>query len=359
MIKTPLYDTHVALGGKIVEFSGFALPVQYVSILEEHKAVRENCGLFDVSHMGEIRITGKRSFDYLQNLLTNDISSLRDGGCRYSLACYEHGGVVDDVIVYKFSDEDYLIIVNAGNIEKDHAWFAAHAIPGMTLQNESEDWAQLALQGPAFLSVLCAAGFEGVLPEKRYTFTPGVKIHGIPCLVSRTGYTGEDGVELYCAPKDATLIFHALMDAGAPLGMLPCGLGARDVLRFEASMPLYGHELREDILALESGLDFAVKLEKPNFIGKDALIKNGPPKRTRIGLELLDRGIAREGLAVFAREKEIGFVTSGGVTPSLGKNYAMALIDKRFADEETYEIELRGRRLCAKRVPLPFYKRTK
>ncbi len=357
MIKTPLYDAHVALGGKIVDFGGFALPVQYSSILEEHKAVRENCGLFDVSHMGELRVTGENAFMYLQNMLTNDITTMTPGRCRYSMVCYENGGTVDDVLVYKFSDTNYLVIVNASNTVKDYEWFRDHTIDGMTLENESEAWAQVALQGPRFLDVLTAVGFNGELPQKNYTFNPQMTVAGISCLVSRTGYTGEDGIEIYCASKDAMALHKALMDAGTPIGMLPCGLGARDTLRFEASMPLYGHELSSEITPLETGIGFAVKLDKSDFIGKAALVKSNPPKRMRIGLKLIDRGVAREHLPVFLGDRQVGFVTSGGIAPTLGGNYAMALVDSDVACESEFSIEVRGKKLAAQNIPLPFYKR--
>lgn len=353
--RTPLYDSHLALGAKMTDFGGWALPVQYSSILEEHKAVRERAGLFDVSHMGEIFVKGAGAFAYLQNLLTNDLTTLRDGGCRYSAMCYEDGGTVDDVLVYKYHDGEYLIVVNAGNTEKDALWMHEQAA-GFDCEviNASAEWAQLALQGPlahTLLAPLCGAA----LPEKNYTFVPELLVCGIPALVSRTGYTGEDGFELYCTARHAQELHAALMKAGEASGLLPCGLGARDTLRFEASMPLYGHELTKEITPLEAGLSFAVKLNKEAFIGKSAL--EASPTRKRIGLKLLDRGIAREHMDVLLNGSIVGFTTSGSPAPTLGGNYVMALVSSEAAEAQNFSILVRGRALMAQAVPMPFYKR--
>lgn len=356
--KTPLYDAHVALNAKMVDFGGWALPVQYSSILEEHKAVREACGLFDVSHMGEFFVRGKDAFSYLQHMLTNDLTGMTPGRCRYSMVCYENGGVVDDVLVYMFTDEFYLLVVNAGNTDKDFSWFASHTQGDVTLTNESSNYAQLALQGPRFLEVLKIAGVEEGIPEKNYTFTQNLNVGGVNCLVSRTGYTGEDGVELYCKPEDAMKLHEYLLDAGKSVGLLPCGLGARDTLRFEAAMPLYGHEMDATVTPLETNIAFCVKLSKPEFIGKDALVNN-PPKRMRIGLKLVDKGIAREHSDVYVGDTLVGHVTSGSVAPSLGGNYAMALVNIDQSDCDEFYIEVRGKKLLAERVVLPFYKRQK
>lgn len=356
--KTPLYEAHVALNAKMVDFGGWALPVQYSSILEEHKAVREACGLFDVSHMGELYVRGKDAFSYLQHMLTNDLTGMTPGRCRYSMVCYENGGVVDDILVYMYSDDFYLLVVNASNADKDFEWFASHAQGDVTVTNESNNYAQLALQGPRFLEVLKNAGVETGIPEKNYTFTQNLNVGGVNCLVSRTGYTGEDGVELYCKPEDAIKLHAHLLEAGKSVGLLPCGLGARDTLRFEAAMPLYGHEMDANITPLETNIAFCVKLSKPEFIGKDALVNN-PPKRMRIGLKLIDKGIAREHTDVYVGDTLVGHVTSGSVAPSLGGNYAMALVNIDQSDCDEFFIEVRGKKLLAERVVLPFYKRQK
>lgn len=349
---TPLYDNHIKMGGKMVEFGGWALPVQYSAILAEHKAVREACGLFDVSHMGEVSVKGKGALAFLNNICTNDFTEMEIGRCRYSPMCYPDGGTVDDVIVYKRGAERYLVIVNASNTEKDFAWMQEHATDDVELENISENVAQLALQGPTYRDVLANVIVEGDLPEKPYTFAENVLMDGIVCLVSKTGYTGEPGLEIYVRPSDAGRLYDILVEAGA----VPCGLGARDTLRFECSMPLYGHELSQDITPLECCLKSFVKMDKPDFIGKAALAAN-PPQRKRIGLELLDKGIAREHCPVLdAQGNVVGETTSGGPAPTLGKNMAMALVTNEAADMEELFIEVRGRKLRAKRVKLPFYK---
>lgn len=351
---TPLYDHHAKHGGKLVEYGGWALPVQYEGIVAEHKAVREGCGLFDVSHMGELTVEGERSQAFLNHMCTNDFADMPVGRCRYSPVCYPDGGTVDDVIVYKRGEDNYLVIVNAANTQKDDEWFQTHAarFGGVTVRNVSDDVAQLALQGPAYREVLEKVGVKGALPVKPYTFADPLEVGGVACLVSTTGYTGEAGVEIYLRPADAGKLFDALIEAGA----VPCGLGARDTLRFEASMPLYGHELGPDITPLEAGLKAFVKLDKPDFIGKQALLDT-PPRRRRIGLELLDKGIAREHCPVLdAKENLVGETTSGGPAPTLGRNMAMALVELAVAKEDTFFVQVRGRSLRAKRVPLPFYR---
>jgi len=358
----------------MVEFGGWALPVQYTGILAEHKAVREACGLFDVSHMGEILLTGKDALAFLNQVCTNGFTSLEAGRCRYSPMCYPDGGTVDDLIVYKLPDRvsresplwretfesapddggKYLIIVNASNCEKDYAWMRGHlaAYQGAALENVSAEVAQLAVQGPAFREVLARVGMEGELPDKPYAFVESMKVGGAMCLVSTTGYTGEPGVEIYLRPADAPALFDALIEAGA----VPCGLGSRDTLRFEASMPLYGHELEKDITPLEAGLKSFVKMDKPDFIGKGALVER-PPQRRRIGLELVDKGVAREHCPVLdAAGRTVGHTTSGGLAPTLGKNLAMAIVSNEAAEHEELFIEVRGRGLRARQIKLPFYK---
>lgn len=352
--RTPLYEKHIKHGGKMVEFGGWALPVQYSGIIGEHQAVREGAGLFDVSHMGEVTVTGKGSLPFLNYVCTNDFTGMEVGRCRYSPMCYEDGGTVDDLIVYKRGEDDYLVIVNAANTQTDYAWMTEHAgrFEGLTLKNISDDVAQLALQGPKYREVLDKVGVRGALPVKPYTFMDPMEIGGVSCLVSTTGYTGEQGVEIYTKPEDAGRLFDRLIEAGAT----PAGLGARDTLRFEASMPLYGHELGRDITPLEAGLGMFVKLDKPDFIGRQAL-RDNPPQRRRIGLELLDKGIAREHCPVLdSKENIVGETTSGGFAPTLGRNMAMALVRADVAGEETFFIQVRGRSLRAKRVRLPFYK---
>lgn len=352
--KTPLYEAHIALGGKMVDFGGWALPVQYSSIIEEHKAVRTACGLFDVSHMGEVFVVGNSAFDYIQNLVTNDITTMTPGRCRYAVMCYEDGGAVDDVLIYKFADDRYMLVVNAANTAKDIEWMKKNVIGDVQIIDESPLWAQLALQGPRFEEILKAAGYYGEIPAKNYTFTDNNIVAGVRCLVSRTGYTGEDGVELYCAAGNAMKLHAALLEAGREFGLLPCALGARDTLRFEASMPLYGHEMSDKINPVECGVDFAIKFKKPAFIGREALMKE--KTRQRIGLKVL-KGLAREHMPVLMNGEEVGFTTSGGPAPSLGGNYAMAIVPANVPDDAVWTIDVRGRQIPCERVELPFYKR--
>lgn len=357
--KTPLYDLHVHLGGKMVPFAGYLLPVQYASgVIAEHNAVRTHCGLFDVSHMGEILFTGPGALDALQDLLTNDFTGMEDGRVRYSPMCNERGGVVDDLVVCKISDQKYLLVVNAANKDKDVAWFGLHAKGIVTIEDVSDQYAQLALQGPKALDIMAKVSQSNALPVKYYTFKDNVEVAGFNCLVSRTGYTGEIGYEIYCRPDDATALMQTLLDAGEEFGLIPCGLGARDTLRLEAGMPLYGHEMDDDISPLETSLGLFVKMDKTGFIGKQALIQRGEPRVTRVGLEITDRGIVREHCSVYSGDLEVGVTTSGTHCPFINKAVAMALINKDVAEvDQALHVDVRGRKLAVKVVPLPFYKR--
>ena len=350
--KTPLYDRHTAAGGKIVPFAGWLLPVQYSGVIAEHRAVRSACGLFDVSHMGELVLRGADALANVNNLMTNDFSGMADGQARYSPMCYEDGGVVDDLIVYRCSDTAYLIVVNAANRDKDAGWIRAHLTGDCAMEDISDQVAQLALQGPEAESILRTLTED--IPEKNYTAVLHGTVDGRPCLVSRTGYTGEDGFELYCDPGDAPALWDALIAAGA----VPCGLGARDTLRLEAAMPLYGHELSPEINPYEAGLGIFVKLDKAGFIGKAALEQARPVRRRRVGLKMTGRGIAREECPVYDGEKQIGVVTSGTHCPWLGCAVAMALVDADYKEPGTaVQVDVRGRRVEAEVVKTPFYKR--
>lgn len=358
-LKTPLYDVHVEEGGKMVPFAGYLLPVQYASgVIKEHMAVRQAAGLFDVSHMGEILFTGPTALDTLNHLLTNDFTSMPAGKVRYSVMCNDKGGVIDDLVVYKFSDEEYLVVVNAANRHKDYSHMAANLLPGTKAEDISDSVAQLALQGPAAPAILSKLVPAEKLPQKYYTAVRDVDIAGMKCLVSRTGYTGELGYEIYTAPENAVKLWKTLLDAGKDDGLIPCGLGARDTLRLEAAMPLYGHEMDETITPFEAGLDFGVKMGKPDFIGKAALEAAGRPSRVRVGLEITGRGIAREHQPVFLGDAQIGMTTSGTHCPAVGKALAMALVDASHSEPGTQvEVDVRGRRVGAVIVPLPFYHR--
>jgi aminomethyltransferase len=358
---TPLYECHLQAGGKIVPFAGYLLPVQYeTGVIAEHMAVRTGAGLFDVSHMGEVTLEGEDALFNVQRLVTNDCSRMVDGQVKYSPMCNEEGGVVDDVLVYRKAADSYLIVVNAANKDKDVEWMKAHITGRAVLKDISEELAQLALQGPKAKEILIKLTEEPLLPVKYYSFRENVPVAGVNCLVSRTGYTGEDGYELYCAAEDGVKLWTALLAAGQEQGLIPCGLGARDTLRLEAAMPLYGHEMDDKITPMETGLGFAVKLEKEDFIGKAGLLAKGTPGRTRVGLNITGRGIAREQCPVYLGDLLIGTTTSGTHCPYLGRPVAMALIDSSYSEIGTkVEVEVRGRRIAAEVTALPFYKREK
>lgn len=359
--KTTLYDTHVKYGGKMVPFAGYLLPVQYqTGVIAEHMAVRKACGLFDVSHMGEILCEGEKALENLNYLLTNDFTNMYDGQARYSPMCNENGGVVDDLIVYRIREYHYFIVVNASNKDKDFAWMKAHQLPGAEFTDISDGVGQLALQGPAAEKILLKLTAKENLPLKYYSCVTRGDVAGITCIISKTGYTGEDGYELYMNAEQAPDLFEALMEAGKEEGLIPCGLGARDTLRLEAAMPLYGHEMDEEITPLETGLSFGVKMKKDNFIGKAALEEKGEPEIARVGLKVTGRGIIREHEAVFLNGEEIGRTTSGTHAPYLGYPVAMALVRKAYSAPGTeVEAEVRGRKVAAEIVPLPFYKKNK
>lgn len=360
-LKTPLYDAHVKAGGKIVPFAGYLLPVQYgTGVIKEHMAVRTQAGLFDVSHMGEVLCEGKDALANLQMLLTNNFDNMVDGQARYSPMCNEQGGTVDDLIVYKKADEKYLIVVNAANKDKDYEWMLKHQFGEVTFTDVSEQYAQLALQGPKALDILKKLTAEENIPGKNYYAVFGAEVAGIPCIVSRTGYTGEDGVELYLDSCNAEKMWDVLLENGKEEGLLPCGLGARDTLRMEAAMPLYGHEMDDETSPLETGLKFAVKMKKDDFIGKKALEEQGEPKRTRVGLKVTGRGIIREHQDVYFNGEKIGCTTSGTHCPYLGYPIAMALVTSGSVElGAVVQVEVRGRQVEAEVVALPFYKRNK
>lgn len=359
--KTSLYDTHVKYGGTMVPFAGYLLPIQYKSgIKQEHLAVRNNAGLFDVSHMGEILVEGRTSLKYLNYVLTNDFTDLKISEARYSPMCNEAGGTVDDLIVYKLSEDKFLVVVNAANEEKDFNWMVKHKIDGTSISNISKEYGQLALQGPNSEKILLQLVSEDMIPKKSYTANLNGKIKDIPCIISRTGYTGEDGFEIYMPADQAPNVWELLMTAGKEFGLIPCGLGARDTLRMEAGMPLYGHEMNDEISPKTAGLGFAVKMDKDNFIGKEALEKDMPLARRRVGLKVTGRGIIRENEKIFKDGEEIGFTTSGTFLPYMDGAYALAIVDstKREIGAKV-NVSVRGRNIEAEMVKLPFYKREK
>ncbi len=362
--RTPLYEVYKDYGAKTIDFGGWDLPVQFSSIKEEHEAVRTKAGLFDVSHMGEIEVKGTDSLAYLQKMMTNDVSKLKSSGAQYTAMCYENGGTVDDLLVYKIEDDHYLLVVNASNIEKDFSWLKDHVEGNVELKNLSEEMAQLALQGPLAEKVLqTLAGSTNLAEIGFFKFQQDVELNGKKALVSRTGYTGEDGFEVYCDANDAVALWNEILEAGKEEGVLPCGLGARDTLRFEANLALYGQELSPEITPLEAGIGFAVKVNKDaDFIGKDVLKQqkeSGVPRKL-VGIEMIDRGIPRHGYPVYKGEELIGEVTTGTQSPTLKKNIGLALIKKEHTELGTeVEVEIRGKRLKATIAATPFYKREK
>lgn len=346
--KTPLYASHLRQKAKMVSFAGYLMPMQYSSIIAEHQAVRQNCGIFDVSHMGEFTFTGSDTLQNLNSILTNDFSGMPVGKARYSPMCFENGGTVDDLLVYRTGENDYMIVVNASNREKDFAHISAQLKGDAALKDISDDTALIALQGPKAPGLM--ARFAKELPQASYSFVKTLAgSHEV--ILSRTGYTGEDGFEVYCPNEAAAELFDTLIEAGA----LPCGLGARDTLRMEAAMPLYGHELNEDITPMEAGLSRFIRLQKP-FTGRDALAK--PASRRLIGLSPEGRAIARAHDTVYAGDVAVGSVTSGTLAPTLGKPVCMALIQAN-ADTANLTLDIRGRRVPAAETPLPFYSRKK
>ncbi len=358
MKTTPLYEKHLELSGKIIDFSGWALPVEYSGILSEHEAVRTKSGLFDVSHMGEITVKGEEAEKFLQMIVTNDVSVLTDGQIAYTTMCYPTGGVVDDLLVYKNSDEDFLLVVNASNTDKDFEWLESHISGKVEVKNVSPFYAQLALQGPKAQTILQKFVKEELNDLKFYHFKSNMDVGGISVLVSRTGYTGEDGFELYFASEDGPQMWDMLLETGKDEGLVPAGLGSRDTLRFEAGLPLYGQEIDKDITPLEAGLGFCVKLAKDDFIGKEALVKQKSEglKRKSVGFEMIDRGIPRSHYDVYADGKKVGYVTTGSYSPTLKKNIGLALIDADYTKEGTeIEILIRGKNLKAQIIKKPFY----
>ncbi len=359
-LRTPLYDVHVRARARIVEFAGWDMPVQYQGILAEHEAVRERVGLFDVSHMGEVVFRGPKALDSLQRLFTNDLASCADGQAQYGCLCRESGGIVDDVVVYRRSPEDLLVCVNAANRQKDYEWLRGHAF-GADVANESDAWGQLALQGPRAVDVLQKLTSVRLSAVGTYRFTQG-DVAGIPCLVARTGYTGEDGFELFCASERASRLWDALMEAGQAEGIAPCGLGARDSLRLEMAYRLYGSDMDDSTTPLEAGLAWVVKLDKGDFVGREALRKQKEAGLARklVGFTLTEPGIPRHGYPVLQDRKAVGTVTSGTKSPSLGTSIGLAYVPPGLAAEgSTLAVEIRGRPVAAKVVKTPFYTKKK
>jgi aminomethyltransferase len=352
--RTPLYERHIALGGRMVDFGGWEMPQQYTSIRDEHFAVRKAAGLFDVSHMGRFRITGDATVDFLQRLVTNDVSVLRPGQAQYNLMCNEAGGVVDDLVVY-CSEEGFLAVVNASNREKDLEWMRAHAPQGVTVEDRTFELALVAFQGPEAERLLPSDG----LGDLAYFGFRRAEVAGVSAVISRTGYTGEDGFEIMVASDRVGEVWDAILERGRADGVLPAGLGARDAARLEAALRLWGNDMDETVNAFEAGLGWTVKLDKGDFVGREALakVKADGPRRRLVGLRMQPGDIARHGATVSAGGRRAGVITSGTHSFFLGYPIALALVEARsLSVGDKAEVEVRGREAPAEVVKLPFYR---
>lgn len=361
--KTALNEAHRKQGGKMVDFGGWDMPVQYpAGTIAEHMAVRTAAGIFDVSHMGEVEIKGPQSLALVQHITSNDASKLADGQIQYSGLTTPAGTFVDDILVHRFGPDHYFLCVNASNTDKDFDWIQSHA-PGFDAEvtNLSPKYTQLAIQGPKALEIMQPLTDVELAAIKYYWFTTG-HVDGVPAIIARTGYTGEDGVEIYFDPSESERIWDKILEAGKPAGLIPCGLAARNTLRLEAKMALYGHEIDDTTTVLEADLAWICKLGKGEFLGRDKLAKQKEDglMRKLVGFEVLDKGIARDGYPVFIDGQQAGHVTSGSPAPFLKKNIGLAYLPiEHIAIGTKFEIDVRGRRLAAEVVPTPFYKRSK
>lgn len=364
--KTSLNDAHRKMGGRMVEFGGWDMPVQYsAGTMTEHLRTRTHAGLFDVSHMGEITVRGADAISFVNRLVSNDVTKLVDGQAQYSALTTPEGTVIDDLLVYRFGENDLLLVVNAGTTEKDWDWIESHhRDERVELRNASSEYCQIALQGPDAISILQNLTEVPLAEIKYYHFREG-EVDGVKSIVSRTGYTGEDGFEVYAAPDRAEQLWNKMLDAGnfgTDEGVLPCGLAARNTLRLEAGMCLYGHEINEETTLLEANLGWITKLNKGDFIGRGALAKQKEAgiQRKLVGFELTDRGIARDDQDLFINGQRAGKVTSGSPAPFLKKNIGMGYVPVEFANvSQAVEIDVRGKMVGAQIVALPFYKRAR
>jgi aminomethyltransferase len=358
--RTPLYDRHVALGARMVEFSGYSMPVQYSGIVDEHNAVRTAAGLFDISHMGEFEVKGPDALAFLQHVTTQDVASIGEGLASYALLCRPDGGIVDDIFIYNLPD-GYMVVVNAANIEKDFAWMLDQ-LAGFDVQlaNISDRASMLALQGPQAEAILARAADENIVDLVFHGVTTGMLLGDIPGLIARTGYTGEDGFELFVDDDNAARLWDGLLELGRSAGLKPIGLGARDSLRFEPCLALYGHEIADDINPYEAKLGWVVKLDKGTFVGSEALrqIKQAGVQRKLAGFEMIGRGIARGDYAIHSLAGErIGSVTSGMPSPTLGKNLGLGYVPSQLAGEGSeFDVIVRDKPVRARVVKTPFYK---
>lgn len=363
--RTSLYEEHLKLGAKIVDFAGFEMPIQYTGVIEEHQAVRKAAGLFDVSHMGEFEFKGPDALQFLNDLTANDVAKLTAGKAQYSLLLNEKGGVVDDILIYRLGEEHFWMVVNAANIEKDWEWIekiqrSKCKNQNLKSKNISKQIALLALQGPKALDILKKLTSEPIDQLKTFHFLKGTLAGQNNCIIARTGYTGEDGSEIFCEANQAVVIWQKILEAGKPYGALPCGLGARDTLRLEARLSLYGHEITDETNPFEAGLGWVVKMGKPNFIGREALAKIGEQGllRTLVGFKMCEKSIPRQGFSILAEEKPVGYVTSGTFSPTLQMGIGLGFVPLRLKAIGTkFNIDIRGKQKLAEVVEVPFYKR--
>lgn len=366
--RTALFEEHQALGGRLIDFGGWELPVQYTGVIDEHLACRTTAALFDVSHMGEVHVEGADAAFYLDTLVTNRVSQLNIGQAQYTVMCYENGGIVDDLVIYRRAIDRFLVVVNASNTEKDFAYMKTVEARlkdrplDLHVSNESAQYSQIAIQGRNAMKILQTLTNTPLDPVKTYHFVEGFVLNSVPAILARTGYTGEDGFEVYIPWAQGPAVWRALLDAGKSHGIKPAGLGARDTLRLEMKYPLYGHELTEETHPLEAQLSWVVKLDKENFIGKSALIQlyESGLKRKLVGIRLLERGVPRQGYSIFSADglQKIGEVTSGTQSPSLKQSVGIAYIATLHAQEGTkITVDIRGTKVAAEVTRTPFYKK--
>ena len=358
---TPLNAAHRRLGARMVDFAGWDMPVQYSSIVEEHHAVRRSVGVFDVSHMGEIEVRGPEAFNLVQEVACNNAAKLQQGQAQYSALLYEHGGFVDDILVHKVDDDHFFLCVNSSNQEKDYDHISTANLRKANVEFASDRYAQIAIQGPKGLATLQKLTNTALAPIRYYWFIDG-EVSGTPARIARTGYTGEDGFEIYADPEEAERLWDDILDAGQEFGIKPCGLGARNTLRLEAKMALYGHELTASITPWEADLAWNVKMDKGDFLGRGALDKQkqGGVRRKLIGFEMTARGIGRDGYEVRVDGNPAGWVTSGGPSPTLNKNIGLCYLPTDLAViGRRIEVMVRNQAVEAVTVPTPFYKRPK
>ncbi|MCK5784928.1 MAG: glycine cleavage system aminomethyltransferase GcvT [Candidatus Sabulitectum sp.] len=357
--RTPLYERHVALGATIQSFAGYLMPIKYDAIKKEHMAVRESVGAFDLTHMGEFRVTGSDSTAFLDNLLTND-ASVDNGKAYYSTMCYPDGGIVDDLIVYRIGDQEYLMVVNAANLEKDWAWVQSHLQSfDVSITNESDETALVAIQGPKAQEVCSKLTHEDLESIGYYEHTTG-KFAGVDALIARTGYTGEDGFEIYMKYPDAEAVWDSVMEAGEKFGIVPIGLGARDTLRLEVGYPLYGNDIDHSTTPIEAKLGWVVKLKtEKNFIAREVLEqqKADKPGRYLVGMTVTGKGFPRHGTPLFSGDRKVGIVTSGSIAPAIGQAVCLGYVERGYQKRGSeLEAEVRGKRIPVKIVKIPFYK---